>query len=138
MNYKKISAILFAKQEPMKVELANAFTTSLKEAQALTKQMTGIIDNAEKRGNTFYNAAKALIALDGTAAPVFAKAKQAMSVHEKALADARVAMKQLGVDESAIPDMKAAIDAFATLSSEMSSAESDLGFIVDEAKKIIR
>ena len=121
----------------IKVELASAFTPYLKEASMLTKQATTMINEVDKRSNQLYAAAKALVEMEKTASALFQKVENLKKANDKSFINAVEMTKELGIDVSAIPDLKEATAAIEMMSREAGSAESDLGFIVGKAKLVL-
>jgi hypothetical protein len=121
----------------IKVELASAFTPYLKEASMLMKQAETMISDVDKRSTQLYAAAKALVEMEKTASALFQKVETLKKANEKSFINAVEMTKELGIDVSAIPDLKEATAAIDMMSRSASSAESDLGFIVGKAKLVL-
>ena len=123
--------------ELIKVELASAFTPYLKEASMLMKQAETMIGDVDKRSTQLYAVAKALVEMEKNASALFQKVENLKKANEKSFINAVEMTKELGIDVSAIPDLKEASAAIYNMSRSASAAESDLGFIVGKAKLVL-
>lgn len=103
----------------------------------LTKQATAIIGEVDKRSSQLYAAAQALVEMEKTASALFQKVENLKKANDKSFTNAVQMTKELGIDVSAIPDLKEAAAAIEVMSREAGSAESDLGFIVSKAKLVL-
>lgn len=123
--------------ELIKVELASAFTPYLKEASMLMKQAETMIGDVDKRSTQLYAAAKALVEMEKNASALFQKVENLKKANDKSFINAVEMTQELGIDVSAIPDLKEATLAIDMMSRSASAAESDLGFIVGKAKLVL-
>ena len=103
----------------------------------LMKQAETMIGDVDKRSTQLYAAAKALVEMEKNASALFQKVENLKKANEKSFINAVEMTKELGIDVSAIPDLKEASAAIYNMSRSASAAESDLGFIVGKAKLVL-
>lgn len=103
----------------------------------LMKQAETMIGDVDKRSTQLYAAAKALVEMEKNASALFQKVENLKKANDKSFINAVEMTQELGIDVSAIPDLKEATLAIDMMSRSASAAESDLGFIVGKAKLVL-